>query len=323
MADKHPADIFETGVLSRHPGAVADYDTFVADRETLADKWPDWCGLPMAAAYAMLTKDAADPKSALGSGVDELPKLTAALLWRQSKIVYRFDRDVAEALAQQPLDGDLPRDALYHMPYYCVYVEYPSVFAHGRSRGFYAWMEWDVNNKMPELRLLYLMADGSSLSVPILLPGGTLEDSKQALRHSAIKRYDPAVDMGCDDGDYPSDEIITASINMVLYLSSEAPDIPGDGELRARRTYRGTVAKRTAVLDVGTRIGAALREAAASDPQSPPGGSHASPVAHIRRAHWHHFWIGSSDERKLIVRWLPPIPVNVTDEADPVVRPIK
>ncbi|EMO24671.1 hypothetical protein LEP1GSC170_1243 [Leptospira interrogans serovar Bataviae str. HAI135] len=31
---------------------------------------------------------------------------------------------------------------------------------------------------------------------------------------------------------------------------------------------------------------------------------------HIRRAHWHHFWAGSNEERKLILRWLPPIPVN-------------
>ena len=45
---------------------------------------------------------------------------------------------------------------------------------------------------------------------------------------------------------------------------------------------------------------------------------------HIRRAHWHTYWVGPMDEvypkRKTILKWLPPIPVNVTDvEKLPVV----
>lgn len=83
--------------------------------------------------------------------------------------------------------------------------------------------------------------------------------------------------------------------------------------------------KRAAVLDYGIRIGAALRAAALSERTEHHDGTHASPVAHIRRAHWHHFWTGPRDgERALVVRWLPPIPVNA-DEQDPeaVIIPIK
>lgn len=40
-------------------------------------------------------------------------------------------------------------------------------------------------------------------------------------------------------------------------------------------------------------------------------GTHESPRPHVRRAHWHHFGTDPRDgERKLVVKWLPPIPVN-------------
>lgn len=48
--------------------------------------------------------------------------------------------------------------------------------------------------------------------------------------------------------------------------------------------------------------------------------THASSRPLIRRAHWHHFWTGPRDgERKLILQWLPPIPVGADDEELPVV----
>lgn len=46
---------------------------------------------------------------------------------------------------------------------------------------------------------------------------------------------------------------------------------------------------------------------------------------HMRRGHWHHYWVGSRDndeERKLILKWVAPIMINVLDvEEDlPVVK---
>jgi hypothetical protein len=66
---------------------------------------------------------------------------------------------------------------------------------------------------------------------------------------------------------------------------------------------------------------------------SEEGASHASPRPHYRRAHWHHFWTGPRNvpgERKLILKWLPPIPVGIQDLDDDsenikpfVIKPIK
>lgn len=112
---------------------------------------------------------------------------------------------------------------------------------------------------------------------------------------------------------------LTDSINHLLYLCSQEPDIPQDRELRERRTYDNTgAAKRGATLTVGTRIGTALRGAKMSLPEKATENkqretqSHCSPVPHVRRAHWHSFWTGKKTEvRELAVKWLPPIPVRV------------
>ena len=50
-----------------------------------------------------------------------------------------------------------------------------------------------------------------------------------------------------------------------------------------------------------------------------PTGTHASPRPHIRRAHWHSFWVGKKDQpdaRSVTLKWLPPIPVNVPGVED-------
>ena len=109
------------------------------------------------------------------------------------------------------------------------------------------------------------------------------------------------------------------------------PDITGAEELKARRTYDATgSARRTAVLPVGTRIGAALQTAKRADDgagdkdKQRDAKTQNSPVAHMRRAHWHHYWTGpKTGERKLILKWLPPIPVNIEGEAPTVIRKVK
>jgi Type IV secretion-system coupling protein DNA-binding domain len=59
------------------------------------------------------------------------------------------------------------------------------------------------------------------------------------------------------------------------------------------------------------------------------GGTHASPRAHVRRAHWHTFTRGVGRAERFI-KWLPPISVNVGDEDLPAIdesigkrRPVK
>ena len=69
--------------------------------------------------------------------------------------------------------------------------------------------------------------------------------------------------------------------------------------------------------NVGLRIGAALdlsSKRKCVDSVTDGYGTGVPVRPHIRRAHWHSFWVGKRGEQTLSLRWLPPIAVN-TEEA--------
>lgn len=113
---------------------------------------------------------------------------------------------------------------------------------------------------------------------------------------------------------------------MLLYLCSADPGL-------TRRHVPGQPGKRpsggaaTEVWLSGYRIGAALRQARLEhEHKGPSDGTGRSVTPHLRRAHFHSYWVGSRsdpDARHLELRWLPPIPVNVDrgDARGVVVRP--
>jgi hypothetical protein len=127
-------------------------------------------------------------------------------------------------------------------------------------------------------------------------------------------------------------------VALVLFLCSlaEIRDAAGSDRQPARPEMRNTgrglrapVPGRPTEWQVAYRLGAALRRAHAA------GGVHAEDAGeprsrmppHYRRAHWHSFWAGpraQPEKRRLVLRWLPPIAVNVTDPEQlvPAVRPV-
>lgn len=86
--------------------------------------WPDYCPLPINAAYTYLTY--ARGRSELDAAAMSA-ELTACWAWRRSRIIYAVDDDMAEMLFAQAEDMEdtdvLPVDLLLHLPYPCIYVK--------------------------------------------------------------------------------------------------------------------------------------------------------------------------------------------------------
>lgn len=84
--------------------------------------------------------------------------------------------------------------------------------------------------------------------------------------------------------------------------------------------------------EVGERLGAAIRawktemsDTSSEDPE-PTGKKGLQKRPHLRRAHFHSFWIGprKSEARKKILHWIPPTFINESGEDMPVViHPVK
>lgn len=302
--------------------------------------WPDWCFVPAAGAYAVVS----------GGGENRVPfersghiGLVAGLgAWRITQGIYRFDPTLYEALLATPITDEIPVDVLHHLPGWCVYVETPghTVFT-SALHGFFAFMECDANTGAEELRLLLDMAidptdpfslSGGVTSLPLPLAGGNLDASLLALTHKGARQAQQC-GLAISESDLVPvaalDQVIAPLLSLLLYLCSATPDVsdaaggPWDtstpSPTRTRRQgprYYGPEAP--AVWNVGTRLGSALR---AADDHSrrardalDDSGRHVRP--HVRRAHWHTYVLGSRSDlsmQRRELRWLPPIPVAVSD----------
>lgn len=300
--------------------------------------WPDWCFLPLAGAAAIIEDEAKRQGLDYRQAAIDCGNLGALIAWRMTRGIYRFDPDVYRAVWETPITGDLPADVLFRLPEWCVWIETPEPDPAGLSSpGFFAYLEADAGDGRAELRIT-IAGDRGLYTQPIHLNRGGLADCiaaaiEEGHRQSARagERIEGANLGGTIAGALKT--IIEPRVNLVLYLCAVNSEIrdertgfkkPGNpAPIRTRRGLRLFPAATPTRWDVAVRLGAAIRSAAGRDRGEDQGGTHASPRPHIRRAHWHTFRRGPG-RAESVLKWLPPIPVNVDDADLPaVLRDVK
>jgi hypothetical protein len=325
-------------IISQYPKSLEVADMFCKDRSLYEGEnpCPDWCAMP-SSIMASLDADSIKKQAAVFEHYQNNPlfDLTAAILWSRNKMIYRFDSTLEKTLATQSIEGNIPTEALNYLPYPCVYIERDmNVGGYYDSKGFFAWLDWNDSASEKLLRLHFLCANNICIQAIVPIIGNTIQNSLLRVSNKTTRgrnSFTPEI-MG-------QSQVLKAyaeCVNLLLYLCSENPDMPDDAELRSRRSrdYHGNP-KRSAAWDVGIRIGAALRKIAVPSYKSdnyndeePASNTKekTSKRPHMRRAHWHSYWIGkrNSPSRKLILRWLPPTGVNLDEKGLPtVISPVK
>lgn len=330
-----------------YPNAWRVADEFRAGRGRGLPDWADWCFLPLGGWYAMVSGGGSNrvPPDRIG----DLARIGALGAWRVSQGIYRFDPALYGALASTPVDGDLPCEVLYRLPEWCVYIETPDLeWREGeRVHGFFAHLEEDSNDGRAELRLL-LDLDSGLQPMPLHLGPWPLSEAITKMAAEAARHASAGPLTFGELVHNPTAAKILAAhiapmISLLLYLCADGAEI-GDGSRAPvrpvpKKTKSGPrlfPPEQQTVWDVGVRIGAALRRGYhAAETASGTGDGHASPRAHVRRAHWHGFRSGPmkapdgspipAAARDFRVKWLPPIPVNIDDlDALPAtVRPVR
>jgi hypothetical protein len=311
-----------------YPDAWKQVDEFRARRKELGG-WADWCFLPLAATHAIVSNGKAIQSSTQARNIGILGALAA---WRVTKGIYRFDPTTFDALWKTPVTGDIPTEVLFHLPEWCVYIPTPDQTWQGATlNGFFSHLESDMNDRRTELRLVLDVtgpAGDDLISVPIHLGRGGVAGGVEAMLKEAARHF-PARVQSPDGLLEQLSSDISPLVSLVLYLCSQAAEIKESGagkrvptRPKPQKTKKGMrifAPDQPSRWEVGYRLGAALRQALSEHEPSEPTGIHASPRPHIRRAHWHSFWVGKKDQpdtRSVTLKWLPPIPVNVTGVED-------
>ena len=113
-------------------------------------------------------------------------------------------------------------------------------------------------------------------------------------------------------------------MNVLLYLCSNEPDLDGAQPQALSTSYPHLTAtrqglkfiepKNVSLINVGKHQGEQLRKAHEVSVllQRHSGGRGVGKRTHVRRGHYHKYWIGSrkSEVRKFKFHWLSPIVVN-------------
>ena len=301
-----------------YPQAWLQIDEFRAERGHDLPMWADWCFIPLAAAYSIVCSQHSMDRLNV-QAVGDVATLTALGTWRVTQGIYRFDPAVYDPVRNTPLNKDLPCDVLYYLPEWCIYIETPDMMLDGaRIYGVYAHLEQDQNDGRHELRLL-LDTDNRLIAVPLHIGAWSLTEALRRAYGEAVK-YD--VD-GVLDTSYiePLAKVVAQIMSLIIYICTQASEIDGTPHNPTPKKVRGQwrlfPAEKPRTWNVGVRMGAALRRAYHA---SETGQAHGGTVRpHIRRAHWHSYWMGSGDDKKTEVKWLPPIAVNLDDDALPAV----
>jgi len=309
--------------------------------------WHEAVLLPLGLAQEMVLSDAGlrerlDRAHLLPGDLERISELNlqacdlAALLpWNLTKGAYVFDPDLFRSLVGAPLDR-LPVDLLTRLPEYAPLLVFPEPWQGGVG----AWVHLDLDTRFApahlEFRAVLLGENGRRLPLLLDLTGATLEECIQGTQTETLLSQQL---VGMEGVSFPAAvfDTVRGLLNLALYLASEEPDLsgrprplPGVAQRRKDRPPRAYPEPDPLRIEVGWRIGAALRRAR-QEGARPEGGTGKSPQPHIRRAHWHLYWTGEGSRKdpskaQPRVRWIEPVLVGadrLKDELPAVVRSVE
>lgn len=329
-----PSPSLRLQALSRQfPGVWGEVDRLRAMQGKGLDPWPPWCFMPMEGAHALASVyQKAFPGGDWLETAGLIARISALAAWRATQGIYRWDPSLYPAVVETDIRGPLPREVLLHLPEWCPYIETPGMdFLGVPSPGFWVHMEHDVNDGRQELRFLVDREDQGEMALMLhLLPGATLEDALDAALGEAVAQHKGPMMLPPTS---PLLEELSPRLALALYLCSRNRDLVGPNGQDSPTLPSPMKIKRDAYPRLfpppapvpwllGSRVGAQLRVAQASRDE-PRGGTHARPGPHVRRAHYHTYWVGPKTEPRAELRWLSPILVGAVEGLIPAVRGVK
>ena len=319
-----------------YPRAFARIEDARAIAVAHGERWPAWCYVPMRGVQAVMRE--VYRITQIGELASEAAIATSLAAWRMGgKHVLLFDEIVMRELWDMPVEGDIPTDTLLRLPFWCIYVPV-QISASGKAnlRGAFIHLEHDANTRRAKLSFVIDLTDEASPGDG-LLPMPLNLDVKAPL--AEVLRSTLNVDKVI--ASLPPDQraaarvhlehvhaILRPFVSIALYLCADNADVrdpdtgaPAQISLPKPSAKKLFAAPSATTWNVAWRIGAALRRAedAVRTASGTNPGTGRTVRPHMRKAHWHTYRTGpraTPKLQRLILHWLPPIPVAMPEDVD-------
>lgn len=323
-------------ILAKYPKALEQAKMFRQAKASGEIPWSDLCYLPIGATLAMASGGIPIRQDNALERFDcagDAQILAAILPWRIYKQIYSFPQEMEDLLFDQA-DEDclIPVDIIKNMPYPCIYISLND--NKDKRDGFFFWIEEDQHDKRLEMRFLIVRDNLTTLPYALhVIPGGNIQDGIDAY-YKEVKRQmrlNPAIERSIlKVTEIEGLDTVKKYIQLVMYICAENKQITEDTV--QRKIYRKPKSeeyikdkpREVQKWDLGLDMAAKVRKLRGTSKRyiygdsSRSSGTGTAKAPHIRKAHWHHYWAGKhgSEERKLILKWLPPTFVNVDNEEE-------
>lgn len=326
------------------PGRIPPFPVVT---ESASRTYPPGTRHPTGFPLSYLLAAEADPENqaayrqAIFSGVDpnsvfvaySAAAIQGIAAWRTTRLRFEFDHDLYDALAATPLTGTPPTQIFQHLPARAFFLARRggvAMDAHGTvGHGFLVSVFDDRLMMMPltgnsisagklvirfgqdsvEAAMAGICRDSLESSIRVIRahPNGTDDEKERAVNQfvRGFPRHEKQLrDTWC------------GALSALMYLCTEEPDVDGRTPPSLQATRMGSRIRfpspaHETQVNVGVRLGAVFRKQPGPASNGAAGRGSGVPLPpHIRRAHWHTYWVGKRGEQKPELKWLSPILVN-------------
>jgi hypothetical protein len=323
-----------------------DVHRSIRGRHSEGWSWPSTTYAPATLCGAMVLGGLAD---ALGIDRSQLSddayaahvgvQVASLLAWHRAPLVAVFDDQLAAALVATPMNGDIPRALLQRLPSWSIYIPLPWLRDHAG-----VFVSYDTGRMSQpgrpdtemddDLVMQFTVVDEDPLIAFFRCSEPTIGSSMESQFRDLAMRGRAANAFNAAESDRRSQHLlgipyrhsVEQVMSLALYLCSDEPDVVPASLGSPGTTRPSTGVASPNVVEVGYRVGAALRASGRGNTTGDGSQAHARPTPHVRAAHWHTYWYGprtDSPARTARLRWISPILVNAGDEVPvPTARPV-
>ena len=255
--------------------------------------------------------------------------------WNLYKQIYKFDDDLFELLTENTDTANVPVDIIKaNLPYPAFFIDNKIQGTNGTIyRGVYVSLIYNSNNQL-ELGVFFVEDNEESDYLFCFVP---LEMGIQTLKELMSIRDIKMNLQGKEESREMVIDITNRILNVIIYICSANKEVErvkvniqdNPETHKGKSKKKKNQSKRTAVVKsfVGYKLGETIRKNKNKKTYqyipSEGNGRGVRKSAHLRRAHYHSFWIGkrnNPEDRQLIVKFIPPIYVN--SESDDIISTV-
>ena len=251
-------------------------ESYILQRNAHLVTTPEECLIPAIEIQKILFAELAQEDVLPLAAMKIIPQAVALGNWRFTKSIYTFDHALYQELLRQPLKS-IPGQLLRRLPEPCLFIRTPDNPLTGL--GFFACFDAKDSGDL-FLTLSFQTQPLSTVSLPLC------DSTSKAVVKVILGKYGQKLNDATLNHFLAK---LNGALQLLLYLCSENVVYDGDMPVTPQSIQEPSQVRYF-------RVGA-------PDPRE-NSRANRSVKFHLRRGHFHTYWVGSGDEKKPILKWL-------------------